>query len=459
MEVNDMTAFEIEQETPQPTCIKVIGIGGGGCNTVSDMFNMNIENVEFFALNTDVQSLKICQCPNMLQIGKELTNGLGAGSDPHVGEEAALSAKDDIVGILEGADMVFIATGLGGGTGTGAAPVVAQIARDMDILTVAVITRPFRFEGPQRAKRAEEGLEKLRQICDTLLVISNDRLLEVVGNKSELLEAFHIANNVLAQGVKSISELITQPGHINVDFSDVRTVMGISGGAVMGVGVGKGENRAVEAVKKACSNPLLDKIVIQGAKGILICITGPQDLSLQEINEATTLVYDAADDDANIIFGTAVTENLKDEVKVTLIATGFQEDMPEASAFNQQPIVNMEPASSRRKKRTISTAQEKPQPEPENDKKKHKKESDVNPAATPRIEIEPDIFAEDDDQEETDADEEPEHDEVEVKEEKEEVETVAQLKDDDGDNGRKEQHDDESNYDIPAIFRRRRLIF
>ena len=442
-----MAKFELEREVPQPTKIKVMGVGGCGCNTVSDMFTMNIENVEFYAINTDVQSLKICECPNKLLIGKELTNGLGAGSNPEVGEQSALAAKEEIINILQGADMVFISAGLGKGTGTGAAPVVAQIAKEIGSLTVAVVTRPFRFEGPQRMKRAEEGLEKLRQICDTLIVISNERLIEVVGTKSEMLEAFHIANNVLAQGVQSISELISQPGLINVDFSDVRTVMGISGGAVMGVGIGKGENRAIEAVKKACSNPLLDKIVIEGAKGILICITGPRDITLQEINEATTLVYEVADEDANIIFGAVVSDNIKDEVKVTIIATGFQEEPRKISSLKKQPFVSVEPTEASRPKKGITVNRE-------DDLKivelsKHEEKPALH-THTPKIEIKSDIF------------EEALKEKVQAH--LDELEPVASETDDEqstnGGNGDGNKEDKKpGEYEIPAIFRRRRLIF
>src|SRR5690606_11962605 len=235
--------------------------------------------------------------------------------------------KEEITQALADADMVFITAGLGGGTGTGAAPVVAEIAKNLGILTVAVVTRPFRFEGPQRMRKANEGLERLREFVDTCIIVSNDRLLEVVGPKATLAEAFTVANNVLAMGVSSISDLIGVPGLINVDFADVRTIMNETGGAVMGVGVGKGENRATEAVKKACSSPLLDKIVIDGARGVLICVTGGSDMTLFEVNEATTMVYEAASPDANIIFGAVVDERLKDEVRVTIIATGFEDKL------------------------------------------------------------------------------------------------------------------------------------
>lgn len=452
-----MKALEIEQELPQPTCIKVIGIGGGGCNTISDMYNMGINNVEFYAINTDVQSLKICQCPNKIQIGKELTNGLGAGSNPQIGEQAALAAKDVITELLKGADMVFITAGFGGGTGTGGAPVVAQIAKEMGILTVAVVTRPFRFEGPKRMQQAEEGIEKMRQICDTVIAISNERLLEVVGNKARLVEAFHIANNVLSEGVKSISELITSPGLINVDFADVRTIMGISGGAVMGVGIGKGENRAVEAVKKACSNQLLDKIVIEGAKGILLCFNAPPDLTLQEVNEATTLVYEAADDDANIIFGTVINENLKDEVKVTMIATGFKEEPRKEGRYKKQILVSSEPTHIQQHHREFPIREEKTV---SRNSDNLSVETTIS-ATSPRIKIKSDIFANEEDSQ-IDSEAEAKFSEVKVEET---METAASEQPDsvesatDTEKSKETEKQPENEYEIPSIFRRRRLIF
>jgi len=322
-----MAPFEIEQETRPPARIKVVGVGGGGCNAVDGMIASGLANVEFHALNTDIQALGRTRCPNRLQIGMDVTGGLGCGGDPLMGEKAAHSTKEQIRQILEGADMIFLAAGLGGGTGTGATPVIAQMAKELGVLTVAIVTRPFHFEGPQRMQKAQQGIEKLREYVDTLIVVSNDRLLEVVGSKATLLEAFSLANSVLGQGVQSISDLISVPGLINLDFADVRAIMGERGGAVMGVGVGKGENRAEEAVKKACSSSLLDKIEMDGATGILICITGPPDLRLSEINTATTMVYKAADPQANIIFGAVVDDNLTDELRVTIIATGFAEDL------------------------------------------------------------------------------------------------------------------------------------
>ncbi|MBN1902073.1 cell division protein FtsZ [Candidatus Sumerlaeota bacterium] len=325
-----MAEFEFEdqdeKENRMDLRIKVIGVGGAGTNAVDSMIDLGLENVDFYVINTDVQALRRSQCPNKLQIGKDITHGRGAGSDPIIGEKAALAAKDTINEIVMGADMLFLAAGFGGGTGTGATPVVAEIARELGVLTVAFITRPFHFEGPQRMKRADLGIDRMRECCDTLVAISNERLLEVVGNKATLTEAFGMANEVLAQAVKSISELITVTGLINVDFGDVKAVMSGNGGAVMGVGVGKGENRAIEAVKKACSNPLLDKIMIDGATSILLCISGAENLKLDEINQAATAVYEAADPNANITIGVVLDPNLNDQIKVTIIATGFQDE-------------------------------------------------------------------------------------------------------------------------------------
>jgi cell division protein FtsZ len=337
--------FQFESENPSIARIKVIGIGGAGSNAVDGMWDQGVGNVEFYVINTDLQALHTAKCPNKVQIGIEITNGLGAGGDPVIGEKAALSAKEIIAEILKDTDMLFLTAGLGGGTGTGSSPVVAEIAKEMGALTVAIVTRPFRFEGPQRMRKAELGIERLREVSDTVIVISNERLLEVVGPTATLVDAFKLANNVLAQGVRSISDLISVPGLINVDFADLKAIMGETGGAVMGVGVGKGENRATEAVRKACSNPLLDKIVIDGAKGILISIAGGPDMRLNEINEATTLVYEAADPDANIIFGAVVEPNLKDEIKVTIIATGFFEDIRRIQPVSEEKRILSSPTA------------------------------------------------------------------------------------------------------------------
>ncbi|MEI7633767.1 MAG: cell division protein FtsZ [bacterium] len=318
-------SIQFEPDFTPGAKIKVVGVGGGGTNAVDSMVESGLKGVDFFVINTDALALSRSKAQTKIQIGQNITHGRGSGADPAIGEQAAVEAKDVIQENLKGADMIFITAGLGGGTGTGAAPVIAEIARDMGILTVAVVTRPFRFEGPQRMNKANQGLDRLRQFVDTCIIVSNDRLIEVVGPKTPLKEAFSVANNVLTMGVQSINDLISVPGLINVDFADVRTIMNETGGAVMGVGVGKGENRATEAVKKACASPLLDKIVIDGARGVLICVTGGEDMTLNEINEATTMVYEAASPDANIIFGAVVDEKLKDEIRVTIIATGLED--------------------------------------------------------------------------------------------------------------------------------------
>ncbi len=321
-----MGKFEFVEVTPPTTRIKVIGVGGGGSNAVDNMIDMGLTGVEFCNINTDTQALSLSKCPNKLHIGTENTGGMGCGGDPALGEKAALACKEQIAEVLKDSDMVFIAAGLGGGTGTGAAPVIAETAKALGILTVAIVTKPFAFEGPQRTLRADQGLAKISEFVDTKIVILNDKLLEAVGAKTPLTDAFALVNRVLAEGVSAISDLITVPGEINVDFMDVRAIMGETGGAVMGVGIGKGENRSVEAVKKACASPLQEKIVIDGAKGVLISITGSPDVTLQEINTATTTVYESADENANIIFGLVIDPALKDEMRVTIIATGFPDE-------------------------------------------------------------------------------------------------------------------------------------
>ena len=320
-----MVKVQWDEEVPSMTVIKVIGVGGGGCNAVDDMVNKGFTGVEFYAINTDFQALNKSRIPNKIQIGDEITHGLGAGAIPEVGEQAARGAEKELRSILEGGDMVFITAGMGGGTGTGAAPVIAEYARSMGILCVSIVTKPFTFEGPQRMRRAVQGIKRLKENVDTMIVIMNDKLMETVGPKTPLTEAFQVVNGVLAQGIRAINDLISMPGLINVDFRDVRTIMGETGGAVMGVGTGKGENRASEAVKKACHSPLQEKIVIDGARGILINITGGPDITMHEINEATSLVYESADAEANIIFGVVIDEKMKDEMRVTIIATGFME--------------------------------------------------------------------------------------------------------------------------------------
>jgi len=322
--------------TPRNPVIKAIGVGGGGCNAVQSMVDMGFEGVEFYAINTDYQSLQRSSVPNRIQIGEKLTHGSGSGALPSIGEQAARDAEPQIREILQGADMVFITAGMGGGTGTGAAPVIAEIARSLDILNVAIVTKPFHFEGTQRMRRAMEGIRKLSEQVDTMITILNDKLMEAVGPKTPLTEAFDVANSVLAQGIRAISDLIAMPGLINVDFRDLRTIMGETGGAVMGVGVGKGENRAVEAVRKACHSPLQEKIVIDGARGVLINITGPPNITMHEINEATSMVYEAADPEANVVFGVVIDEKMQDAMRVTIIATGFGADGADGASGQEE---------------------------------------------------------------------------------------------------------------------------
>jgi len=303
--------------------IKVVGVGGGGTNAVNRMVDAGLRGVEFIAANTDAQALQMCDADIKLNIGHELTKGLGAGADPDVGLGAANESRDDIKEALKGADMVFVTAGEGGGTGTGAAPVIAEIAKnEIGALTVGVVTRPFEFEGAKRAHQAEEGIERLREEVDTLIVIPNEKLLAIVERRTSILEAFREADNVLRQGVQGITDLITIPGLINLDFADVRTVMSDAGTALIGIGAAAGESRAVEAAKIAISSPLLEESV-EGASGILLNVTGGHDLGLFEVNEAAEIISSAADANANIIFGAVIDDSLEDEVRVTVIATGF----------------------------------------------------------------------------------------------------------------------------------------
>ena len=316
--------FELE-ETRDNAKIKVIGLGGGGSNAINRMMEARFSGVEFIVANTDLQALRASPAPIKLQLGARLTQGLGAGSDPEIGKNAALEDREQIKKLLEGADMVFVTAGLGGGTGTGSAPIVAATAKELGILTVAVVTKPFAFEGRRRAQQAEAGLTELRGVVDTLITIPNQRLLAVVDRGTPLVEAFRIADTVLLQAVQGISDLILVPGLINLDFADVRTIMAGMGMALMGTGVGKGEHRAVEAAQKAVASPLLDETSIDGARGILMNFTGGPDLSLHEVEEAARIVQDAGDEEAHIIFGAVIDPSLQDEVRITVIATGFTE--------------------------------------------------------------------------------------------------------------------------------------
>lgn len=320
--------------------IKVIGVGGGGSNAVNRMIENGLQGVEFIAVNTDAQALHLSKAEHKLQLGGKLTRGLGAGANPEVGKKAAEESKEHIEGILSGSDMVFITAGMGGGTGTGAAPVIAEIAKEIGALTVGVVTRPFTFEGRKRSTQAAGGISALKEKVDTLIVIPNDRLLEIVDKNTPMLEAFREADNVLRQGVQGISDLIAVPGLINLDFADVKTIMMDKGSALMGIGVATGESRATEAAKKAISSPLLETS-IDGAQGVLMNITGGTNLSLYEVHEAAEIVSSASDQEVNMIFGSVINENLKDEIIVTVIATGFndQENMKVTKSPQQAKAV------------------------------------------------------------------------------------------------------------------------
>ncbi len=334
--------FELDNnELDQLANIKVIGVGGGGSNAVNRMINLGLQGVEFIAVNTDAQALLKSMAPKRLQIGDKLTRGLGAGARPEVGQKAAEESRDDILEALRGADMVFVTAGMGGGTGTGAAPVVAECAREIGALTVAVVTRPFSFEGMKRKRNAESGIANLRQHVDTIITIPNDRLLQVVDKKTSITQAFLEADDILRQGVKGISDLISEAGLINLDFADVRSIMSNSGTALMGIGEATGENAAVEAAKNAIASPLLET-TIDGARGVLINVTGAEEnLSMFEVNEASTTIQEAVNGQANIIWGAAVDNTMGDTVKVTVVATGFDNNdevgVP-AQPSVQQPV-------------------------------------------------------------------------------------------------------------------------
>lgn len=317
--------FEIQEVRGQKARIKVIGVGGAGGNAINNMIASNLHGVEFVAINTDMQALETSLAAVKLQIGDNLTRGLGAGSNPQIGKEAALEDRSAIAESLEGSDMVFITAGMGGGTGTGAGPVIAGIAKELGAITVAVITRPFFYEGKKRWTNAEEGVKELKKNVDTLIVIPNDRIGLVVEKGTPLLKSFAVANDVLKQAVQGISDIILIPGLINVDFADVRTIIEDKGRGVMGSGVGRGEGGAIEAAKKAISNPLLEESSIEGAKGILINITGGLELSLNSVQEAASFIYDSAHEEVHIIFGAVIDPDVGDEVRVTVIATGFSD--------------------------------------------------------------------------------------------------------------------------------------
>ena len=328
-----MLEFDTTQD--QLANIKVIGVGGGGNNAVNRMIEHGVQGVDFIAVNTDAQALNLSKAETKMQIGGKLTRGLGAGANPEVGKKAAEESKEQIQEALRGADMVFVTAGMGGGTGTGAAPVVAQVAKELGALTVGVVTRPFTFEGRKRATQAASGIASFKENVDTLIVIPNDRLLEIVDKNTPMLEAFREADNVLRQGVQGISDLIATPGLINLDFADVKTIMSNRGSALMGIGSGNGENRAAEAAKKAISSPLLETS-IDGAQGVIMNITGGANLSLYEVQEAADIVASASDPEVNMIFGSVINEGLKDDIVVTVIATGSDDS---ASTQPPKPII------------------------------------------------------------------------------------------------------------------------
>lgn len=327
----------IKPQTTSFAKIRVLGIGGGGSNTLTSMISTGqIKDIDFVAVNTDAQALLTCLAATKIQIGENLTKGLGSGGNPEIGEKAAQESAEKLKDIIEGSDMVFLTCGMGGGTGTGATPVIAKVAKDMGILTVAAVTKPFIFEGTRRMVAAEDGIENLKDKVDTLIVIPNQRILDVVDKKLSLLEAFRVADSVLGQGVQGISDLITMPGLINVDFADVRSIMSDAGSALMGIGTGVGENRAVAAARAAIASPLLE-VSIDGARGVLFNIIGGPDITMSEVDEAAKIISSAVDTDANIIFGAMIDESMRDQIKITVIATGFDETKQRLKELTQSP--------------------------------------------------------------------------------------------------------------------------
>ena len=361
--------WDFDMNIDQIARIKVIGVGGGGNNAVNRMIEDGIQGVEFIAVNTDAQALNLSRAEIKMQIGANLTRGLGAGANPEVGSKAVEESRKQLQEVLKGADMVFVTAGMGGGTGTGAAPAIAQISRELGALTIGVVTRPFGFEGRKRAVNAASGIEAMREAVDTLIIVPNDRLLQIVDKKTPMLEAFREADNVLRQGVQGISDLIAVPGLINLDFADVKTIMSNQGTALMGIGVAKGPHRAVEAAKKAISSPLLETS-INGAQGVLMNITGGSNLSLYEVQEAADIVASAADKELNMIFGSIINENLKEEIMITVIATGFVDyDRP---SQNQSPAATKEvrnPIDRQKVKQVESVREERQWHQPEEEQK------------------------------------------------------------------------------------------
>ena len=334
-----MSMFELVDSYSDSATIKVVGVGGGGGNAVAHMLQHAIEGVDFICANTDVQALKKSQATVQLQIGANITKGLGAGANPELGRQAALEDRDRIQEVLAGTDMLFITTGMGGGTGTGAAPVIAQIAKDMGILTVAVVTRPFGFEGKKRMEQALAGIRELEKQVDSLIVIPNEKLLAVMGKSAQMMEAFNAANGVLLSAVQGISELITRPGFINVDFADVRTVMEGMGSAMMGTGIASGEGRAREAAEAAIHSPLLDEVVLRGARGILVNVTAGMDLTIGEYDEIGEIIHELASEDANVKIGMAIDPEMNGEIRVTVVATGLNMHKVEAVPLARPRVV------------------------------------------------------------------------------------------------------------------------
>ncbi len=350
-----MFLFDEEDQNSRAARIKVIGVGGGGCNAINNMIHSDVVGVDFIAANTDIQALNLSKSAQKIQLGVKLTRGLGAGGRPQIGREAALESVDLVREMLTDVDMVFVTSGMGGGTGTGAAPVIASIAKEMGILTVGVVTKPFDFEGPRRVRQAEDGLKELKKGCHSVIIIPNQRLLDVVEKGTPLVESFLVIDDVLRQAVQGISDLITTPGLMNVDFADVRAVMSHMGRSVMGMGIAKGENRAIEAAKIAISSPLLEDSSVEGARGVLLNVTGGRDLSIHEVSEASSIIQKIVHMDANIIFGAVISENIPaDEVRVTVIATGFEEiqleEHPQEEPRKEMPEVEEKPMQTSREK-------------------------------------------------------------------------------------------------------------
>lgn len=358
--IDSSIKFMFDEGVRLGASIKVVGVGGGGSNAVNRMIDAGLDGVDFLVANTDVQALKQSKAPVKLQIGAKLTKGLGAGANPDIGRQAALEDTEKVIESLEGADMVFVTTGLGGGTGTGAAPIVASLAAELGALTVAVVTKPFAFEGKKRQLQAERGMQDLKECVDTVITIPNERLLATLDRGTSLFDAFRIADDILRQAVQGISDLITVPGLINLDFADVKTVMHGMGMALMGTGSAGGENRAVDAAKKAISSRLLEDTSIQGARGVLINITGGPDLLLHEVSEASGIIHDAADSEANIIFGAVLDETMKGQIKITVIATGFDKKpelvaAPVAAAAAAAGVTSINNVSSISSKVAVAT--------------------------------------------------------------------------------------------------------